>query len=41
MGDIADDMIDGLCCEQCGEYFDDSVGYPRLCTSCEKENEEN
>ena len=40
MGEIADDMIDGSCCEQCGEYFEESVGYPRLCPSCLIENQE-
>jgi len=36
MGDIADMMLDGELCEQCGEYLGDAVGYPRCCDSCAK-----
>lgn len=38
MGEIADMMLDGTLCEQCGEYIDDelgSPGYPRLCPACQ------
>lgn len=47
MGEHADDILEGLCCEQCGEYFDDVLdgedapGFPRTCESCQKENEED
>ena len=35
MGEIAEAMIDGLFCEQCGELIDgESVGYPRSCDQC-------
>lgn len=34
MGEIADMMIDGILCEECGEYIGDAVGYPRLCSGC-------
>lgn len=36
MGQVADDMINGLCCQLCGEYMPDfiEVGYPRTCCSC-------
>jgi len=34
MGDAADDILDGLCCQVCGEYFDDAAGYPRTCAGC-------
>lgn len=38
MGDIADMMIDGILCEQCGVYIDDDPpGHPRLCPSCAHE----
>ncbi len=34
MGQIADDMINGLCCSHCGNYFEEEHGYPVLCESC-------
>ncbi len=40
MGDIADDIIDGIFCQQCGKYIDDPLseeggpGYPRNCHGC-------
>jgi NMD protein affecting ribosome stability and mRNA decay len=34
MGDIADDMIEGACCSQCGIYFEEDHGYPVLCEDC-------
>lgn len=40
MGDIADDMTNGLCCEQCGVYFTGEHGYPVLCESCWTEGSE-
>ncbi len=41
MGEIADMMINGRMCEQCGVYMDDGEepGYPRLCPGCEEEKE--
>ncbi len=38
MGDIADMVIEGDLCEQCGEYLDDDEGYRHLCPACENEN---
>ena len=41
MGDIANDMIDGLCCSNCGTYFEEAHGYPVLCKDCyENETDE-
>ena len=41
MGEIADDMINGLCCGHCGIYFEEEHGHPVLCESCyESETEE-
>jgi hypothetical protein len=37
MGEIADDMVDGCCCSQCGVYFTEENGYPVLCWSCWKD----
>lgn len=51
MGEIAEDMIEGRCCSECGCYFYDHVktdgtieiyehGYPVLCWDCwEKDSE--
>lgn len=36
MGDVADMMIDGLLCEQCGVYMGGAVGHPRNC-GCDPE----
>ena len=34
MGEIANDMIEGLCCEECGIYFVKEHGHPVLCHDC-------
>lgn len=40
MGEIADDIISGLCCALCGQYFidkDNNIyehGYPVACNDC-------
>lgn len=35
MGEIAEAMINGLFCEQCGSYIDgNEPGYPRKCSDC-------
>ena len=44
MGQIADDMLDGTCCQWCGMYFEDKKnpnelpvhGYPVVCKDCAK-----
>jgi hypothetical protein len=39
MGEIADAMINGLFCEQCGVFLDgEEPGYPRKCDNCQDEN---
>ena len=38
MGDIADMMIDGTLCEQCGAALGEGDGYPRKCKDCSKES---
>lgn len=35
MGEAADDILNGDCCESCGEWIGDGHGYPRQCGSCE------
>lgn len=38
MGDVADMLIDGTLCEDCGAVIDDdSPGHPRCCNDCERE----
>ena len=34
MGEIADDMVNGRCCQWCGIYFIEEHGYPVLCNDC-------
>lgn len=34
MGEISDDMLDGLCCSHCGTYFESEHWYPVLCVNC-------
>lgn len=34
MGEIADDMLDGSCCQECSTYFVRSHGHPVLCREC-------
>lgn len=42
MGEIADDMLGGVCCEACGEYLEceecEDMGIPMYCSlSCAKD----
>lgn len=38
MGDIADMMLDGTLCSQCGEFIDkEDYGSPQRCASCARE----
>jgi hypothetical protein len=38
MGDMADMMIEGVLCEECGSLIDrDAPGYPRSCEDCREE----
>lgn len=34
MGQLADDMINGLSCSECGIYFEQQHGHPVLCKDC-------
>ncbi len=36
MGELADLILEGALCQQCGHDFMESSGYPRLCSSCSK-----
>ena len=33
-GDVADAMLDGTLCENCGEFIGSMAGYPRKCAGC-------
>ena len=34
MGEISDDLIDGICCSYCNQYFIEEHGYPVICKKC-------
>ena len=34
MGEIADSIINGECCQICGEYFEEEFGFPATCDKC-------
>lgn len=40
MGEYADYMLNGDDCEGCGQYLGDGDGFPRLCGSCQRRNDE-
>ena len=38
MGDYADMMLDGTCCQSCGMFLEgDFMGFPVICPDCQKE----
>lgn len=37
MGEIAEMMLDGAMCQVCGEFLDDSLGFPTTCGGCSDE----
>ena len=39
MGEIAEMIIDGTLCQQCGEFIGEPVGYPRTCTGCSNDKD--
>ncbi len=41
MGQTADDAVEGFACSWCGIYFEESHGYPVICTGCFKEWKKN
>lgn len=34
MGECADMMLDGTCCQCCGEFLGTDNGYPTYCSDC-------
>lgn len=41
MGEIADDILDGMYCQHCGDYLGTPSGYPKSCSSCNKPKKNN
>ena len=41
MGDVADMMINGDLCTECGVYISDGDGYPRRCRDCRGGRKDN
>ena len=41
MGDIADMILEGILCEECGVYIGDGGGFPRTCDGCRTDRGEN
>ena len=40
MGDMADYILNGDDCEGCGEYLGEGKGFPRRCSSCGGQDDE-
>ena len=41
MGEIAELVLEGILCSQCGSFIDEiEVGYPRLCEDCDDEEDD-
>ena len=34
MGEIADMVLEGFLCQQCGTFMDHETGYPQTCAAC-------
>ena len=39
MGEIAEMMLDGTLCQQCGEYIGTDNGFPTFCAGCQTDEE--
>jgi hypothetical protein len=40
VGEMADYMLNGDDCEECGEYLGEGDGFPRTCSSCRDEDKQ-
>lgn len=38
MGEYAEMMLDGTCCQCCGEFLGGDEGYPVFCAACEPDD---
>ena len=36
---MAEDTLDGMFCEGCGEFIGEPIGYPRRCPDCADDEE--
>jgi predicted RNA-binding Zn-ribbon protein involved in translation (DUF1610 family) len=36
MGEIADSILEGELCQECGVYMGEGDGYPRSCSACSR-----
>lgn len=41
MGEYAEMILDGTCCQGCGEYLGDGDGFPVYCSACAKQARRN
>lgn len=42
MGEIADDILEGACCQVCGEYVEgEPYGFPFTCSGCEADEDDD
>jgi hypothetical protein len=41
MGEIADMMLDGTMCQQCGQFMGDPLGAPTTCSDCDPESNQD
>ncbi|GKV66728.1 hypothetical protein NCCP2331_28810 [Sporosarcina sp. NCCP-2331] len=37
MGEYAEMILDGSCCDRCGEFLGSPSGYPGMCQDCHHE----
>lgn len=38
MGQVVEDIIEGLCCSECGVFFEHGHGHPVLCKHCKRDS---
>lgn len=38
MGQLTEDVMEGLCCARCGVYFSNPHGHPAMCHFCKKKD---
>ena len=41
MGEYADMMLDGTCCQYCGTYIGSDNGYPTSCGCCDDSEDDS
>jgi predicted Zn-ribbon and HTH transcriptional regulator len=40
MGEVVEMILEGILCEQCGQYIGRSIGYPQKCNDCKEDDDE-